>query len=345
MEDISGQFFEISAVSRLTGISSHVLRVWERRYQVVEPDRSDSGRRRYSQSDIQRLVLLKTLVDNGHSIGTVAGLPTEQLEQRLEGILGPAGDVAPSIPGAKREVLCRVAAVGSIIRQAVRDAALEAPQLRIVGEFNTVEELRSSLRPQAAELLIVECETLFLEQIQELVSIKQDLEARRLIIIYQFANQDAFRGEVPEGVTMLRAPVDSSEIHLACIADIELSRRAIQARHKQQLEDEFSVSKNAPRRLFTDEQLVEISRISSVVECECPQHTSSIVSNLAAFERYSALCESRNEDDAELHAFLHQRTAESRFEMEKTLFVLLRQEGIVLKDGLPELTDDEKIEA
>ncbi|MDF1741834.1 MAG: MerR family transcriptional regulator, partial [Verrucomicrobiales bacterium] len=63
------EFFEISAVARLTGISSHVLRVWERRYQVVEPNRSESKRRQYTEKDIQRLSLLKALVDNGHSIG------------------------------------------------------------------------------------------------------------------------------------------------------------------------------------------------------------------------------------------------------------------------------------
>ena len=81
------EFFEISAVARLTGISSHVLRVWERRYGVVEPHRSDSKRRRYTRDDIQRLSLLKTLVDNGHAIGTIAKLGTAQLEERLSNAL------------------------------------------------------------------------------------------------------------------------------------------------------------------------------------------------------------------------------------------------------------------
>ena len=80
MKTAGMEYFEISAVARLTGVSSHVLRVWERRYGVVEPHRSDSKRRRYTQDDIQRLSLLKSLVDNGHAIGSIATLTTPQLE-------------------------------------------------------------------------------------------------------------------------------------------------------------------------------------------------------------------------------------------------------------------------
>ena len=39
--------FRIGAVARLTGISPDTLRVWERRYQVTEPQRSASGTRLY----------------------------------------------------------------------------------------------------------------------------------------------------------------------------------------------------------------------------------------------------------------------------------------------------------
>ncbi|MGY8686441.1 MAG: MerR family transcriptional regulator, partial [Verrucomicrobiales bacterium] len=63
------QFFEISAVSRLTGVSTPNIRVWEKRHNVVEPKRSKTKRRLYTPDDIQRLTLLKALVDRGHAIG------------------------------------------------------------------------------------------------------------------------------------------------------------------------------------------------------------------------------------------------------------------------------------
>lgn len=66
--------FPIGLVSLHTGLSTHVIRAWERRYKAVEPQRSPSGRRLFTQSDIDRLVLLKQVIQNGHSISQIAGL-------------------------------------------------------------------------------------------------------------------------------------------------------------------------------------------------------------------------------------------------------------------------------
>jgi DNA-binding transcriptional MerR regulator/methylmalonyl-CoA mutase cobalamin-binding subunit len=71
----------IRAVSRRTGLSPHVIRIWERRYGAVEPDRTDTNRRRYSDADIERLGLLRELTQAGHTIGAVAQLPTGRLRQ------------------------------------------------------------------------------------------------------------------------------------------------------------------------------------------------------------------------------------------------------------------------
>ena len=61
--------YRIGAVCRLTGLSQHVLRVWEKRYGVVEPERSETQRRLYRDSDVSRLSLLKALVDRGQAYG------------------------------------------------------------------------------------------------------------------------------------------------------------------------------------------------------------------------------------------------------------------------------------
>lgn len=66
--------FPIGYVSITTGLSAHVLRAWERRYKAVRPGRSASGRRLYSQEDIDRLALLKRAVAKGNSISQIAGL-------------------------------------------------------------------------------------------------------------------------------------------------------------------------------------------------------------------------------------------------------------------------------
>ena len=76
--------YRIGAVCRLTGLTQHVLRVWEKRYGVVVPERSESQHRLYRESDINRLTLLKALVDRGQAIGSIADLDTEELERRLQ---------------------------------------------------------------------------------------------------------------------------------------------------------------------------------------------------------------------------------------------------------------------
>lgn len=70
----------IAVVSRRTGISQLLLRAWERRYGAVAPGRTDTGRRLYSDADIQRLQLLSRLTDHGHRIGDIANQPLGQLE-------------------------------------------------------------------------------------------------------------------------------------------------------------------------------------------------------------------------------------------------------------------------
>ena len=75
--------YRIGAVARLTGISPDTLRIWERRYDIVEPRRTPKGGRLYSQQDVTRLTMIKTLVDQGYAISTVASLPAEELNRRL----------------------------------------------------------------------------------------------------------------------------------------------------------------------------------------------------------------------------------------------------------------------
>lgn len=69
----------MKVVARRTGLSPHVIRVWERRYQAVQPARSESNRRLYSEADIHRLNLLRRCTAAGHAIGQIAQLPADEL--------------------------------------------------------------------------------------------------------------------------------------------------------------------------------------------------------------------------------------------------------------------------
>ena len=71
--------YAIRYVSRRTGLTPHVIRAWEKRYRAVVPLRSPKNRRLYSEDDVQRLLLLKRVADEGHNISHIAKLDSSEL--------------------------------------------------------------------------------------------------------------------------------------------------------------------------------------------------------------------------------------------------------------------------
>jgi MerR family transcriptional regulator, light-induced transcriptional regulator len=86
--------FSIKAAARRSGLTPHVIRVWERRYKAVEPVRTGTNRRLYSDAEVERLTLLREAIAAGHRIGNIAQVPTEQL-RTLAAQNGTAPDPKP----------------------------------------------------------------------------------------------------------------------------------------------------------------------------------------------------------------------------------------------------------
>lgn len=70
----------ISAVERDTGLSKDTLRVWERRYGFPQPRRDAFGERAYSIEEVEKLRLLRRLMDAGHRPGKIIRQPIESLQ-------------------------------------------------------------------------------------------------------------------------------------------------------------------------------------------------------------------------------------------------------------------------
>lgn len=75
----AGHRHPIAVVAERTGLSQHLLRVWERRYGAVIPARGTGGQRVYTDADLERLRLLKAATQGGRTISQVATLSTEAL--------------------------------------------------------------------------------------------------------------------------------------------------------------------------------------------------------------------------------------------------------------------------
>ena len=88
----------IQLASKLSGLSQHVIRIWERRYSALSPSRTCTNRRMYCDEAVKRLKLLKTLTENGHRIGGVARLSTAELEELVKGVMVIPADPTKPIP-------------------------------------------------------------------------------------------------------------------------------------------------------------------------------------------------------------------------------------------------------
>jgi len=75
----------IGVVAERTGLTPELLRVWERRYAVVEPKRDEIGRRVYSDADIERLRMLHRATSGGRSIGQAARMDPAELAELVRG--------------------------------------------------------------------------------------------------------------------------------------------------------------------------------------------------------------------------------------------------------------------
>jgi methanogenic corrinoid protein MtbC1 len=75
------QGYSMRVVARRTGLSPHVIRVWERRYGAVTPGRTPTGHRTYTDADIERLQLLHDATQAGHSISRITHLANDELRK------------------------------------------------------------------------------------------------------------------------------------------------------------------------------------------------------------------------------------------------------------------------
>lgn len=142
----------IAVVAERTGLSQDVLRVWERRYGVVSPERGPGGQRIYSDADIERLGLLHAATRAGRGIGQVARLPTDALAAMVDEDIAARerrASVAIAAPEAGELVAASLALTRNLdsahLDEALRRAAarmgvsaflesVAAPLLRRVGD-------------------------------------------------------------------------------------------------------------------------------------------------------------------------------------------------------------------
>ncbi len=320
--DPTESLYRIGAVSRLTGIEIVTLRMWERRYRVVEPRRTESGARLYSREDIGRLALIKRLVDDSNAIGTVANLSLEQLQERLRGEVG-LQNVAPGTEAHSIAILGD--ALPALLAR--RRSQMEGVEVVVVErDRETFTERCRLMRP---DVLVLEYPTVHDETADEVAAMLTDCGAEQAVVVYGFGRQQAIARLDSHAVTPLRAPIDIAELRHACLPQ---RQRSGASRHIY-LQPSGIVEGPVPKRRFSEEEMVRLEDASGAVHCECPRHLVDLVRNLLSFERYSQECRDRNPQDAALHGYLYLTTARARALVEEALARVAEAEGLPRDNG------------
>jgi DNA-binding transcriptional MerR regulator len=317
VSDTTRPQYRIGAVSRLTGIPTDTLRIWERRYQVVEPQRAEGGNRLYSQDDISRLALIKRLVDSGHAIGTIANLKLDQLRQRLVSATSLSSEKAA-------QGSCRVTVLGDTLPQRLREEIEDLPGLELVGTFSAPSAFEQDASRSNPTVALLEYPTVHEDTVNEVRRLLRRSNAKLGMVVYGFGRRNAIRLLEQAGVIALHAPVGLSELRRLCLEHTGV----VDAAEEQDGELASSLVEPIPPRRFNNEELARLATASTTVKCECPHHLADLVMSLSAFENYSAECESRSAEDAALHAYLHVTTAKARSMLEQALARVAEAEGL-----------------
>jgi len=182
----------IAAVERDTGLSKDTLRVWERRYGFPQPARDANGERVYPSDQVDKLRLLKRLMDQGHRPGKIAEQSLEQLQALAE-----AGNGSASPASSEQR----------------SDDAL-GPFLELVTEHR-VEDLRRELSMLTVKVGLARFVT---DVIAPLTALVGETWARgRLAIFEEHLYTESVQGVLRNAITSIPHPGESPRVLLTTV--------------------------------------------------------------------------------------------------------------------------------
>ncbi|MFK8031294.1 MAG: MerR family transcriptional regulator [Gammaproteobacteria bacterium] len=313
--------YSIGAVAKLTGLTDHTIRAWERRHGAVTTLRAPNGRRVYGPEQVEKLGLLKTLTDQGVSIGQIADENVASLRDRARALSLLATTPLPDV--------IEVAVLGDFVPGQLSACRSDLAPLEIRISEASRERFSADTQRHKIDVVIVETPVLDTKLLSYMRDTIRKAGAACGVLIYNYGRLPDVDLAIDSRLVVMRSPVTADEVRAAVL-------RAYTPRTKPDNQPKESkpedigwedVGQVAPRQ-FSTQQLATLTRASTAIDCECPHHLAQLVSDLNAFELYSANCENRDEDDAALHRYLHQTTAEARALIEVALERVARAEGI-----------------
>ncbi|MEP6939758.1 MAG: MerR family transcriptional regulator [Rudaea sp.] len=294
--------YRSGAAARIAKMPASTLRIWERRYNVINPAKSASGQRLYSRNDVLRLTLLKALAADGHAIGTIAMLRSSELEALM-----------PARPAANRK-FSNVLAIGAGWGSGAQgEHWVLKPDIESAAQAELVSPV---------DLVLVRLPSLHITAARELLHLADQKRAAAVGVVYSFAMQQAVEMLRLAGAALYRETgraLDAAEVIRAL--DLEAGGDSERARGERWLR---------AKRRYSDDELGKLARLSSTISCECPKHLADLIMQISAFEAYSDGCASASEQDVLLHRHLGDVANKARGLFESALERLAREERLAI---------------
>ncbi len=300
--------YGIGTVARLTGLKPDTLRVWERRYGLGASLKSDTGRRRYTQADLEHLQLIAALISSGSRIGEIASSDRRTLEMLCR---RQAGQDALPMPKA------RVLFLGPSLCSWVDDhqGCLANVEAVLCRDSLAEAQLDSLENVPPLDVLVAECSASSppLERIGALVSL---LNPARVVISGLSLSPRWARELEARQITAMAFPPDTARLVF------ELTRTLAEKTSARGNTDLGELVDVKPRE-FSDVELAAARGLQSSLDCECPKHMTELIEALAEFEQYSSGCAVDDWEEAAVHACIYAYTGQARWLMERALRAVL----------------------
>jgi hypothetical protein len=302
--------YAIGTIARLTGLKPDTLRIWERRYGLGASHRSETGRRQYTQTDLEHLQLVATLVNSGVRIGEISSCDRKTLEV----MLGRADGAPASTSARKPTVLFLGVALCEWLDDHQGCLSHVNANLARVSLADAQEALAGELAPP--DLLVIGCETLGAAQSRQASELAALLGARRSLVIYHEGTERTLQALQERGVSVSSFPPDPGFLAF------EFSRSAVETVTREGTLDLGELVANRPRQISQDE-LAAARSLQARSDRFGTARLADLVAGLARLEAELAEGEVRNWSDAATRACAYAYAGQARWLMERALQAVL----------------------
>lgn len=289
----------IGKLSQQSGIHASTLRMWEARYQIITPVRTEGGARRYTRDDCLRLKWIKALVDLGYKPRALAQLGLDELKVELD---RATGDRHRDAAAAKH---LRVGVFGAT---PWAKSFLSPPTFDLASDVHFVESLSDlDKHAEGLDVVIIVANGLQASMAQRIAERFSSSPEKLVMVICEFSSAMALAELQKVGIACLRYPVSPS---------------AFVDKLKSMLGERKQVSA-MQMPFFSPESLHNIISEDHNILCECPKHLAQLLLSLHGFVEYSIHCADDSPAEAMVHRKLREIAAESILQLESGLKLAL----------------------